>query len=107
MDFFERTKPGDKLRSNIEWALKLVWDTSPGLTLANLAVTVLQSVVPILGLYLTKLIVDAVTVAITGADPAAFRQILILVGLSGGVALLDRALGTVLEYIRTAQTYIA
>ena len=104
----DQTKPSDKLRNNLAWALKLVWQTAPGLTLANLALTIFQSVVPLLGLYLTKLVVDAVSAAITTANTTpAFRDILVLIILSAGVVFLDRTLGTILEFVRSAQTYIA
>ena len=44
---------------------------APRLTLAGYALTVLQALLPLAGLYLIKLIVDAVTAGIGSADPAA------------------------------------
>ena len=40
--------------------LRLVWESSPALTLASLALRLVRAAVPVLVLYVGKLIVDAV-----------------------------------------------
>ena len=52
-------------------AVKLVWRAAPGWTALNAVLAVLQGIVPLLAVYLMKLIVDAVTTGITQADHAA------------------------------------
>ncbi|MBN1630685.1 MAG: ABC transporter ATP-binding protein [Thermoleophilia bacterium] len=93
-------------------ALKMVWSIAPGWTAASVALTVLQGVLPLATVWLIKLIVDAVSDAISAADPeAAFWDVAVLiliagvVGLAGAVmrslgAMVDEALGqTVSDHV--------
>lgn len=77
--------------------LHLVWKSGPRWTLANVALQIVQGLLPLVSLYLMKLLIDAVTASLTTADKAvALRQVIILIGLSGVVALvgvLCRSLG--------------
>jgi ATP-binding cassette, subfamily B, bacterial len=100
------TNPNDKFWTNIAWALTFIWESSPGLTSAIVALTVIQSALPLLGLYLTKLVLDAIAAAMTSARTAAFQDVSFLILLSAGVLLLDRGVGTVAELVRNAQTLI-
>ena len=60
----------------IDRAVRLVWKAAPGWTLANFILQVIQGVLPLAGLYLIKLIVDAVTLSLTSPDKGmAFKQI--------------------------------
>lgn len=64
-------------------ALRLVWQSAPGWTIASAALLTVQGILPLLTLYLTKLVVDAMTAGITAHDKGeAFRQILLLIGLA-------------------------
>ena len=55
-------------------AVRLVWRAAPGWTALNVALAALQGIIPLLAVYLMKLIVDAVTRGVTEADhAAAFR----------------------------------
>ena len=73
-------------------ALGLVWASGPGWTTASVALVFVQSVLPLAQLYLLKLIVDGVA-GVVGGDqrPAAFQQILLLVGIAAAVALIGAA----------------
>ena len=74
----------------IDRAVRLVWKAAPGWSLANLVLQVIQGILPLAALYLIKLIVDAVTLSLTQPDKSlAFKQIVLLVILAGGVALLN------------------
>src|SRR5215475_14131413 len=98
----------DKLSTNVAWALKFVWESGPGLTLANVAVTFIQSILPLLSLYLTKLIFDAVAAGMTATDKSAvFNHVAFLIFLLICVAAMDRALTLISEMVRSAQSYIA
>src|SRR5687768_6497469 len=93
-----RRRPGD-LSTSLVWALKFVWQSGPFLTLANAVVTVAQSVIPVFGLYLTKLVVDAVMAGITAQDKSVtLRSVTLLVVLSAIIALLDRVLVAVAQW---------
>ena len=65
-------------------ALGLVWQSSPGWTMARGGLLLVLGVLPLAGLYLNKLLVDGVARGVTAADrTAAFRQILLLIGFVG------------------------
>jgi len=86
-------------------ALRLVWSISPRLTVASVALMVLQGLLPLATIYLMKLIVDAVTAGITGPDrAAAFQHVAFLIAIAAVVglvaagarslsAIVDQALG--------------
>jgi ATP-binding cassette, subfamily B, bacterial len=84
-------------------ALRLVWDSSRALTLANLGIMVFQAAVPIAALYILKLIIDAVTRGATGAGLAVLDQVLWLIAAAAGIAALDAALRTVGALLNEAQ----
>lgn len=70
-------------------ALRFVWQSAKGWTIANGVLLVMQGVLPLLPLYLMKLMVDAVTAGLAAPDKeAAFRHVVFLVVLMGGVTLL-------------------
>src|SRR5215470_14600828 len=93
----------DKLSTNVAWVLKFVWESGPGLTCATVVVTVVQSILPLLSLYLTKLLFDAVAVGMTTTDKnAIFRHVTFLILLLVGVASIDRALTLISELVRSA-----
>ena len=51
--------------------LRLVWRISPGWTLATVALAVVQGVLPLAGLYMIQLIVNAVTDGLDATDKSA------------------------------------
>jgi len=79
----------------------MVWSIAPGWTIASVALTVLQGVLPLATVWLIKLIVDAVTEGISAADRgAAFREVAILIVIAGVVGLaivVMRSLGTMVD----------
>ena len=104
----EDIMPGDKLSKNIAWAFRLVWRSGPLLTITNLVLRFMQAVLPLLGLYLIKLIVDQISTGLNEADRIPiFREILFLVLLSGCVVLLERVLSTLASLVSMSQAYAA
>jgi ATP-binding cassette subfamily B protein len=100
-------KQNDGFFRNIAWVLGLVWESGPALTLANAGLTMVLSVLPLAGLYLTKLIIDAVASGIGGGDRnLLFRHVGTLILLSAIVLIVDRAFAILLELVRNTQTYI-
>jgi ATP-binding cassette, subfamily B, bacterial len=84
----------------LQRALGMVWQSARGWTILNLVLVVVQSVLPLVGLYLLKLVVDAISEGIA-AGPAGgaegFDRVLLLIGLTAAVTvigLLARAVGS-------------
>lgn len=84
--------------------LALIWESAPGWTAAQIGLLVLQGLVPLATLYLTKLIVDGVTAAAGGEGVAAFSRIGLLIVAAGGVALLGAAIRTATVLVGEVQS---
>jgi ATP-binding cassette subfamily B protein len=85
-------------------ALRLVWQSAPGWTIASLALLVVQGVLPLVSLYLMKLVVDAVTASMEAADERiAFGQVALLIGLTGGVTLVSVLCRSIAGLVSEAQ----
>src|SRR5919199_5919176 len=86
-------------------AIHLVWQSSPGWTLASMLLLVLQGILPLLSLYLTKLMVDTVSTGLTTTDKAAaLGHVMTLVVLAGVVALAGNSCSYLVKLISVAQT---
>ena len=71
-------------------ALRFVWQSAKGWTMANGVLLVVQGVLPLLPLYLMKLMVDAVTAGLVAPDKGvAFRQVVFLIVLMAAVTLFS------------------
>lgn len=89
----EPTPPRLKDVLHLVEAVRLVWQAAPGWTSVNTFVAVVQGFVPLLSLYLIKLIVDAVALGITATDHgAAFRQAGLFIGVAALVGLAAASL---------------
>lgn len=85
--------------------MRFVWQAGPGWTISSLAIVFLQGLLPLLTLYLMKLIVDGVIFAIGAADKvAAFRDVVLLIILAGVVALVNALLQLIGAYVKEAQS---
>lgn len=93
-----RTASDNALR--FKQAIDLVWKSAPCWTLAGIVLIIFQGSLPLVALYLMKLIVDSVS---TGAS---FSEVLILIGLAGGVALLAAACNSASNVISEAQSIL-
>jgi len=86
-------------------AFRFVWHAAPGWTLAAIALVTIQGALPLLTLYLMKLIVDAVTVSLSAPDKmASFSHILLLISFAAGAALLNALFQQISGYVKEAQT---
>ncbi len=86
-------------------ALRLVWQGAPNWTAAQVGILIFQGTLPLLLLYLTKLIVDTAVASINAADKeTAFRQVAILLGLTAVVTLVNICLTSLGELVNTAQS---
>ncbi len=71
-------------------ALRIVLKCSPKLALGNIICLLIQGVIPLISLYLIKLIIDEVTVGLSIADKSSsFNHVLMLVIIAGGVAVIS------------------
>ncbi len=84
---------------NTSRAVGLVWQSSPGWTMAILALLLLMGLLPLASLYLMKLIVDAISTP----NPPDFSHIVILISLAGLVALLTIVCRSVSSLINETQ----
>lgn len=89
----------------LERALRLVWQSSPGWTLASAGLLLVQGTLPLLALYLMKLVVDAVAYSLTGSGPGIdLGQMAWLIGLAGAVALIGDICRSIAGLASEAQT---
>jgi len=68
-------------------AVTFVWESSARWTIISLILLLVLGLLPILSLYMMKLIVDAVSQTLLDPGVQGFRQVLIFILLAGGVTL--------------------
>ncbi|WP_426490543.1 ABC transporter ATP-binding protein [Hymenobacter sp. 102] len=79
---------------NLPAFLRLIWQTSPALTLGNVALRLLRAALPVAMLYVGQLILDAVVeLSRLPATERTLGPVLGLVALEFGLAVLSDALG--------------
>jgi ATP-binding cassette, subfamily B, bacterial len=70
-------------------ACRLVWHSSPRWTAASIGLLFLQGILPLVTLYLVKLVIDAVASEQTTAETApAFARVAFFIALAGAATLL-------------------
>jgi ATP-binding cassette subfamily B protein len=80
----------------LDRAVRFVWQAGPKWVVGSAGIMALQGVVPLAALYLTKLIIDAVTAAVKAPEPlVALRVVWFYIFLAGLVALLQAVLQAV------------
>ena len=77
----------------LQRAVRMVWESGRGWTAASVALLVVQGVLPLASLYLTKLLVDRVTTRLQPSEQAFGHVLWIVAGLAG-VALLTMLCGS-------------
>jgi ATP-binding cassette, subfamily B, bacterial len=78
--------------NNLPRFFKLVWQTSPVLTLLNAFLRLIRSAIPVSMLYVGKLIIDEV-IRLTNTTDGSSKHLWELVALEFGLAILADALG--------------
>jgi ATP-binding cassette, subfamily B, bacterial len=103
-------RAGKRLRTQMAQALhllpafRLVWQSSPRWMVARIGTLILQGILPLVSLFLLKLIIDQVALNTAAVDKSvAFQQVLLLLLLLGGVMLLASAVTSIADLISTAQ----
>jgi ATP-binding cassette, subfamily B, bacterial len=86
-------------------ALRLVWQSSPGWTIARIAILIILGILPLISIYLAKLIVDTVTIGLMATDKAAtFSEVLKLLFLAGVVTVINGLCTSLSEFVNTAHS---
>ncbi|MDJ0616361.1 MAG: ABC transporter ATP-binding protein [Calothrix sp. MO_192.B10] len=86
-------------------ALRLVWQSSPRWTMARVVLLTIQGILPVISIYLTKLIIDAVAANLTNADKAAaFYQVLFLIAIAGFITVINALCNSLTELVTTAHS---
>ena len=78
--------------SNIPSFLKMVWKTSPGMTLGSALLRLVRSAIPLAMLYVGKLIIDEVILLSKGESLLPSDHLWFLVALEFGLAIAADAL---------------
>ncbi len=89
---------------NLPPFLRLIWQTSRSLTIANAALRLLRAVLPVAMLFLGKLIIDEVITLAAAADTPTWAsgrldRLVTLIGLEFGVAVLHDVIGRVVSLV--------
>lgn len=84
-------------------ALKLIWQSSPTWTIARLILLTVQSILPLLSLYLMKVIIDTVAASLN-TKTTALSQVFLLIALTGLINLIIALSSSLTELINTTQT---
>lgn len=99
--------PAPKRTLRLGRAVRFVWESAKGWTLLNAGLLVIQGLLPLLPLYLMKLMVDAVTAGISAADKwAAFQHVMGIGAAMGAVTLLGLALRLLAGWVGEWQSYL-
>ncbi|WP_404787079.1 ABC transporter ATP-binding protein [Altericista sp. CCNU0014] len=103
-------RPGSRIKTQLTQALhllpalKLVWQSSPRWTAVRAITLVVQGVMPLVSLFLLKLVIDQIALSIAVVDrSAAFDRALFLLLLLGGAMLLTSVCTTLSEVVSAAQ----
>lgn len=105
MSLSSKVLPKLKNALQLRRALCLVWESGPRWTIASVFVVLVQGVLPLLALYLTGLLVQAVNDGASMTDKdAAFHHALVLVVVSGAVALGAAAFDSLSGYVNEGQS---
>ena len=81
-------------------SLKLVWNSSPGWTFANIILSVLRSVFPLMLIWLLKIVIDDITRAATAASSTTNINLLLPILAVVIIWFLDEASSDFSNYVR-------
>ena len=86
-------------------ALRLVWQSSRGWTIARIILVIIQGIIPLASIYLAKLIIDTVTTNLNTVDKiAVFRQVLPLLLIAGLITIITTLCQSLTELVNTAHS---
>jgi ATP-binding cassette subfamily B protein len=95
------------LKQTLLQAVRLVWSMTPVWTSVNLLIVFILGILPIVALYLTKLIVDSVTLGLASSSPpSAFPEVFFYILIAGLVALSISVARSLSELVSETQSMI-
>lgn len=90
---------------SLRQAVGMVYSASPRLFAASVFLVLVQSVLPVVVLYATKLMIDDITTQLAQAPEARdFSRVLSLIALVGGVTLFNILIGTLAALVSDIQS---
>ncbi len=93
--------------SNIPRAIRMVWNAAPGWSSLWAALILVQGLLPVATVYLTKALVDSLSFAVSQKnDPAAFTTAIYYLVAMAAVLITTAALKAVAQWVQTAQSEI-
>ena len=85
-------------------SLKLIWKSAPGWAFVNIVISVLRSFLPLILVYLIKLLTDDITRAVSSAPNVSFNNILWMIIAVVIIYFLDEASTDFGNYVRKKQS---
>ena len=82
--------------------LRLIWNSSPGWTIGNIVLLIIQAILPLCSLYLTKLIIDSVSAGSSTNQDTSLNEIVTLMAFFGAITLLTLLCNSLSEVVDTA-----
>src|SRR6185436_19995838 len=83
---------------NLPPFLRLIWQTSPSLTVANAALRLVRAVLPVAMLFVGKLIIDEV-IALAGSGNTELHRLATLIAIELAIAVLSDVVGRVVSLV--------
>ncbi|MBP2680881.1 MAG: transporter ATP-binding protein, partial [Candidatus Krumholzibacteriota bacterium] len=107
MQIHESTKQKIRRGWHIKRAVSFVWKSAPGWTATNAVLIVLQGILPLLLLYMMKLVVDSVTAGLSAPDKGdAFREVAIYIAITGGLGVVTVSLSSLARLVNEQHTQV-
>lgn len=85
-------------------SLRLVWKSAPGWALINIVISVLQSFLPLVLIWLLKELIDGITLAASAHSPSPFSDVLWMIVAVVITWLLDEAASDFGNFVRKNQS---
>jgi ATP-binding cassette subfamily B protein len=90
---------------NLRHAVRMVWDAGPRYTVANLALLLVQGILPLFSLYILKLVVDSVAANVSVADRGPLiERVIWLILLEGLITLAGAVARSLSGLVSEAQS---
>ncbi len=86
-------------------AVMMVWTCSPRWTIARIVLLIVQGLLPLGSLYLTKLVIDTLTLGLTTQPQIAGQRLLILLALIGLITIVSDFCNFLADLVNTAQSH--
>ena len=92
---------------NITGALRIIWRSSPLWSVINIILSIIKGILPLLLIYIVKLVIDNVNVVVSTGKPLLTDTEMINIFILAGVFFLLNALaGSINSLIREKQSYL-